>query len=127
MIKKIPKIENGTKSYMFITSDNQNFRDEDEAEWHEFTVCQLKQRKITFEIPDHSIYSFTNKNEIQKYIDECYGHIHHIVYPPAESLTAPNNYVVIDREEIKEGKIIQHVMFYTLEEFKKNLALSILE
>lgn len=126
MVVVIPKIENGQRSNLYFTNDNEEFRDKDEANWHEFARLELKERKLKFEIPEHTIYSFVDKKTLERYITECYGHLEYILLDDIESLSFPNNYVIIE-SEISHNENIQHgVSILSLEEFKKNLAVEIL-
>lgn len=126
MVVVIPKIENGQRSNLYLTNDNKEFRDKDEANWHEFARLQLKERKLKFEIPEHTIYSFVDKETLEKYIAECYGHLEYIMLNDIASLSFPNNYVIIESELSHEEKIQHRISILSLEEFKKQLAVEIL-
>lgn len=115
------------KKKPFITSDKKQFVHKEEAEWHEFTVCQLQERRLTFEMPEHTIYTFTSKEEINRYMKECYGHVSYSVTPALDTLQVPNEYVIMERDVIKDGKTHYEVTIQEVTKFKQELIKQLLK
>lgn len=77
-----------TKS-LFITSDNVEYSNLEQADWHEYTVCQLNQRILDLSVPEHTIMDFEDKKTLERYLKEDYhclayevvSDIEHIVFP----------------------------------------------
>lgn len=117
MLKEIPYIRKGLVEPMYITEDGLNFLDKGEAEWHEYTVCELKGRKIKVKVPEHELYTFKNVEEIERYLEENYGHTNYVVDTKLGELELPNSYVLFDKEEPNEGTK-HHITLQLLEDFK---------
>ena len=119
MTMQLPQIENGNKTTLFITSDKKEFTNKEEAQWHEYSVCQLKQRRLTVDIPDHDIFHFQTREDLNHFFKENYGHLTYEVVSDLSHFTFPNDYVIMEEDAVIGQKTGYHVQVQSLENFKQ--------